>query len=69
MAIIKLKMGFYGRLEGWRGEASRVMESREVSTLCARLRPVPVVKKTRKMASFSIASYGIAKGRQVGKET
>lgn len=52
MARIKLKMGFYGRLESWRGEASRDMDSRGVSTLCARLRPVLVVSKDKKGGFF-----------------
>lgn len=47
-----LALGFCGRL--------RVRE--EMGALCTRLRPGTVMKKTRKVGSFSNASYGIAKG-------
>lgn len=56
-----LALGFCGRL-GQRGEASRDLESKEVGTLCTRRSPATVLKKTRQVASFSTASYCIAKG-------
>lgn len=64
---VLLALRFCVRLESQRGEVSRNLESREVGILYTRLRPGTVLKKTRKVASFSSASHGIAKGMGTGR--